>query len=353
MAATLDGQTLTLSGFVGESYWGDGFTYDDVLLALAQIDADSELVVRINSGGGYATEGAAIHALFSSRAGETTVIVDGVAASAASLITMAGETVEMTNGSIMMIHDPSSITFGNSADHQKSVEMLEALATSYSRVYAAKSGKTAEECREIMKAETWLTPEQAIEAGFADAANDNDAQAVAAFDYRAYAQAPEPLRAVASANKWNLAQAVASTSRTSPQASAPAPTGQNKETPIMTDKNQADKTAAELETATANAASEAVKADRERRQTIMALEEAKGREALAETLYMTDLSIDDVKAALAAAPTATTEPQPSQEGYDKQRAAAGSGLAQPGGQRDPKGDRSALAAAVARTNKRR
>lgn len=121
----------------------------------------------------------------------------------------------------------------------------------------------------------------------------------------------------------------------------------------MTDKTQADKTAAELETATATAASEAVKADRERRQTIMALEEAEGREALAETLYMTDLSIDAVKAALAAAPTATTEPQPSQEGYDKQRAAAGSGLAQPGGPRDPKGDRSALTAAVARTNKRR
>ena len=145
MAATLDGQTLTLSGFVGDNFWGDGFTYDDVLLALAQVEHDSDLVVRINSGGGYATEGAAIHSLLSNRAGKTAVIVDGVAASSASVITMAGETVEMTVGSIMMIHDPASMTFGNSAEHKKSVEMLEALATSYSRVYAAKSGKAADQ----------------------------------------------------------------------------------------------------------------------------------------------------------------------------------------------------------------
>lgn len=326
MAATLDGQTLTLSGFVGDNWWGEGFTYDEVLVALASVEDDSELVVAINSGGGYATDGAAIHALLARRAGTTNVIIDGVAASAASLIAMAGETVSMSAGSIMMIHDPAGISFGTSADHQKAVEALEALATAYARVYAAKSGKTADECREIMKAESWMTPEQAIAEGFADAANDNAAPAVAAFDYRAYAHAPDQLRAVASANGWSLKQAT----RKPPTASAPAPTGHQKENLIMTDKTKADTQPANIEEAKATAAREAVKADRERHAAIMALEEAKGREQLAAHLHATtEMSVDEVKAALAAAPAADTDEKPSSAAYDKTRAAAGAGLASP------------------------
>ncbi|MCO6410091.1 head maturation protease, ClpP-related [Hoeflea alexandrii] len=340
MPATLDGQILTLSGFVGDNWWDEGFTYDEVMVALASVEDDSELDVFINSGGGYATEGAAIHALLARRSGTTNVIVDGVAASAASLIAMAGETVTMSAGSIMMIHDPAGISFGTSADHQKAVEALEALATAYARVYAAKSGKTADECREIMKAESWMTPEQAIAEGFADAANDNEASAVAAFDYRAYAHAPDQLRAVASANGWSLKQAT----RKLPTASAPAPTGHQKEKPIMIDKTKADTQPANIEEATATAAREAVKADRERHAAIMALEEAKGREQLAAHLHATtEMSVDEVKAALAAAPATSTEEKPSAAAYDKSRAAAGAGLAAPGsGEGKPKSGLSEL-----------
>lgn len=328
MAATLDGQTLTLSGFVGDNWWGDGFTYDEVLIALASIEDDSELDVFINSGGGYATDGAAIHALLARRSGTTNVIVDGIAASAASLIAMAGQTVTMSAGSIMMIHDPAGISFGTSADHQKAVEALDALATAYARVYAAKSGKTADECRDVMRAETWLTPEQAISEGFADAANDNSSPAVAAFDYRAYAAAPEELRAVASANGWSLRQAT----RKPPTASAPAPNGHHKEKPAMTDKTKADDKSVDLDAVKATAASDAVKADRDRRDAIMALDETKGREALAEYLHSsTEMSVDEVKEALAAAPMAAATAPTPQEAYDKARAAAGAGLAAPGG----------------------
>ncbi|KGF71160.1 hypothetical protein LL06_00770 [Hoeflea sp. BAL378] len=332
MAAILDGQTLTLSGAVGEIWWLDSwFTYDAVLIALASVEDDSDLTVVINSGGGYASEAAAIHALLARRTGTTNVIVDGIAASAASLIAMAGATLTMSAGSILMIHDPA-LPFtegaGTSADHTKTIEQLEALATAYSRVYAAKSGKTADECRAIMKAETWMTPEQAIAQGFADAANDTEGAAVAAFDYRAYAHAPETLRAVASANGWSLKQAI----RKPPTASAPAPTGHHKENPTMTDKTKADANSADITAATATAAREAVKADRERHAAIMALDEAKGREALAQHLHSsTEMSVDEVKAALAAAPLASTEPEPSPAAYDKSRAAAGAGLATPGG----------------------
>ncbi|MBN9056311.1 MAG: Clp protease ClpP, partial [Rhizobiales bacterium] len=161
MAAILENGKLRLTGYVGDYYFEDGFTSQDVVLALAEIDDTADLPVHINSGGGVASEGAAIHALLSARAGRTDIVVEGIAASAASLIAMAGETVTMSAGAVMMIHDPSGYTFGNSADHTKTIEALEALGTAYARVYAAKSGKTAEECREIMKSERWLTPEEA------------------------------------------------------------------------------------------------------------------------------------------------------------------------------------------------
>ena len=69
MACILDGSKLTLSGTVGDDWWGDAFSYSDVLLALAEVDEDADLTVHINSGGGIATEGAAIHSLLANRPG--------------------------------------------------------------------------------------------------------------------------------------------------------------------------------------------------------------------------------------------------------------------------------------------
>lgn len=293
MACILDGSKLTLSGSVGDDYW-DGFTYSDVVLALAGMDDAADLTVHINSGGGIATEGAAIHALLANRSGRTNVVVEGIAASAASLIAMAGETVSMAEGAICMIHDPSGMTWGTSADHAKQIEALEALATAYARVYATKSGKTADECREIMRAERWFTAEEAIAEGFADALIERQAAPVAMFDYQKYAHAPKTLRA--QARNWLKAN---------PQAAQSAAPGHKEIT--MTDKTKADdKPAEQIDVAKAQA--DAVKADRERRAAIMALEEAKGREALAEHLYAnTEMAVDAVKAVLAAAPAPEAE----------------------------------------------
>lgn len=353
MAAILRDGELTLSGDVGDMWYGDYFSYSDVVVALAQIDDGADLVVRINSGGGIATEGAAIHALLSRRDGRTDVVVEGIAASAASLIAMAGEQVTMAEGSIMMIHDPSGVTYGTSADHEKSIEGLEALATAYARVYASKSGKSADDCREIMKRETWLTAEDAVAQGFADAAGDDPAEAVAAFDYRVYAHAPKRLVALAKKNGWSQDAASREAARDAAQPR------QEKEISMPTDKERADAMAAELEEMKAKqvdpakAAQDAVAADRDRRKAILALEEAKGREALAETLFATALSVDEVKAALAAAPKAEGAATGA-EAYERQRLAA-AGLAQPGTKSaaDDKGNRGLLAGAVARTNKRR
>ena len=329
MATILKNGKLTLTGFVGDYYFEDGFTASDVVVALAEIDDNADLEVHVNSPGGIASEGAAIHALLKGRAGKTDVVVEGIAASAASLLAMAGRTVTMSAGSIMMIHDPSGFTFGTSADHSKTVEELEALATSYSRVYAAKSGKSPAECREIMKAERWLAPDEAVSEGFADDTTEVTAAPVAAFDYRKFLHAPARLTALARKRNWSLETG------TTTAASATV-TKDSKEKTMSKDPAADDKTA-EITAASSKAATDAVAADRKRRKDILALDEAKGREALAEQLHATTMSVEDVKLALAAAPVAATEPAPkagteqaNPAAYEQGRTQA-AGLTAPGG----------------------
>lgn len=338
MAAILEDGRLRLTGYVGDYYYEDGFTSSDVVLALGQVDDGSDLTVHINSGGGVASEGAAIHALFKARSGVTNIVVEGIAASAASLIAMAGKTVTMSAGSVLMIHDPGGYAFGNAEQLGKTIEALEALGTAYSRVYAAKSGKTPEECRDIMKAERWFTPQQAVEEGFANATTEDVSPPVAAFDYRLYAHAPQQLTALASEKNWRVPGA--------DKKAAPAATSHEdpKKEMTMGNQNGGDKSAD-----TARIAVDAYKA---RRKAVMTLPEAKGREALAEALLDTDLDEAAIKVALSAAPVATAETSDAVE--FEQRRLNGEGLNRGGGQApQAKGDKAVLTASVDRLNKRR
>ena len=186
----VNGQII-LYGDVGDPWgWGDGFTPSDVLAALTQL-GNGPVTVRINSGGGIAMDGQAIYSVLKSHDGDVTVLIDGVAASAASLIAMAGKTISMREGALMMIHDAATITFGNAADHEKSTKFLDKISDNYAGVYAARAGITRDEARDLMKAETWLTADEAIEQGFADSKLDEAAKEVAAFDYRLYGRAPK------------------------------------------------------------------------------------------------------------------------------------------------------------------
>lgn len=349
MAAILEGGVLRLSGYVGDYYYDDGFTSADVVTALAQVELGADLTVHINSPGGVATEGAAIHALLSARAGRTDIVVEGIAASAASLITMAGETVTMSAGAVMMIHDPSGYTFGTAADHLKQIKALETLATAYARVYADKSGKTVDECREIMVQETWFTPDQAVEAGFADDTTERKAEPVAAFDYRVFAHAPKRLTAMASKKHWRLPDAI----DRAPTSAAPSP---QKET-SMTDKERADQLAAELaalraemsasKDAGATAELETLRAEKASRlntDAIMALDEARGNEGQARALAEAGVPVASAKGILAAAGRP--------ENPDQQRRMNAEGL-NGGNNQTAKADRAVLAAAADARNKRR
>ena len=170
--------------------------------------------------------GTNIHAAFKAHKGKVHMIVEGWAASAASLLVMAGDTVTMRAGALMMVHDPANGCWGTAAEHTKMAGALDAMANVYAELYADKTGKTAEEMRAVMRDEVWLSPAEAVAQGFADAAetgNDNDAVEPVAFSgVTAYARAPERIVAMAQARGWANARAMMR-GATLPAPQAPAP----------------------------------------------------------------------------------------------------------------------------------
>lgn len=188
----INGQ-IYLYGDVGDPWgWGDGFTGEQVAKALVDLGG-GDVVVRINSGGGIATEGMAIYSLLKAHPGKVTVAIDGVAASAASLIAMAGDEIEMRTGAMMMIHDPSGVTRGPAKTHEDAAAFLHKLADNYAAVYALRAGMDAKDVRKLMLATTWMTADEAVAQKFATKQISEPASAMAAFDYRVYASAPEGL----------------------------------------------------------------------------------------------------------------------------------------------------------------
>lgn len=320
MAVLVDGNELVLTGTVGAYWFEDGFTAAEVSGALARLGRETDIVARLNSGGGIATEGTAIHAAFAAHKGKVDIVVEGIAASAASIIAMAGDSITMALGAVMMIHDASTIAFGDAGELQKRLGELDAISGSMASIYADRTGKPAAEMRALMKAETWFTAEEAVEAGFADevgSAAAAERSEPSAFAYRSYANAPVPVLALADAHGWTVNKLLAASA---------APTAQTREKP-MSATPKADDKPADLDKIRADAAAEAVRADRDRRAAILALDEAKDRETLAEHLYLTGSTVEAAKATLAAAHKASAGE--TVDNYDAERARA-SGLAQPG-----------------------
>lgn len=188
----INGEIL-LYGVIGDlGMFDDGILPGDVATALAEHGA-GDVAVRINSAGGIAVDGMAIYSLFKSHPGKVTMIIDGIAASAASLIMMAGADRKIRRGATVMIHDPASVTFGTEDVHLKKAGSLGKLGESYAGVYAAASGKSKVDARAIMKAESWFTADEAVKEGFATIALDDEVIALAEFDYRIYAHVPRGL----------------------------------------------------------------------------------------------------------------------------------------------------------------
>jgi len=186
------GDELVLYGDVGD--FGDDFdhfTARDVIEALHELGR-GDVSVRLNSGGGFVSEGTAIFNALKAHPGEITMYVDGIAASAASVVAMAGDLIVMRPGSLMMIHDPSGITLGTAEAHRETAGVLDKMGNIAASIYAERSGKSTEEIRNLMLAETWLDGQEAIALGFADEAEaDGEATAYAVFDYTLYQNTPD------------------------------------------------------------------------------------------------------------------------------------------------------------------
>jgi ATP-dependent Clp endopeptidase proteolytic subunit ClpP len=128
----------------------------------------SEIIVRINSPGGAVFDGLAIHNILKDHAAKVTVKVDGIAASIASVIAMAGDRVEMPENAMMMIHDPSGLAFGTAEDMRELADVLDKIKASLVSAYRNKSGMSDDEIASMMAAETWLSAAEAKEKGLAD-----------------------------------------------------------------------------------------------------------------------------------------------------------------------------------------
>ncbi|MDN7856561.1 Clp protease ClpP [Burkholderia cepacia] len=157
--------------------YGDiGFWGTDAELFASKLDeaaaTATSIVVAINSMGGDVFDAFTIYNALRRHAGKVTGRVDGVAASAASLILMACDTIEMPSNAMLMIHNPHTVAAGEAGDLRKLADLLDSTSDNMLSAYVERSGRTEEEVRAIMDSETWLTAAQAKEQGFCDAIAD-------------------------------------------------------------------------------------------------------------------------------------------------------------------------------------
>jgi len=161
------GRVLRLEGPIdSDSFWGDEITPQDFRDELYADDGD--LTLWINSPGGNVFAAAEIYTMIRDYPHNVTVRIASIAASAASVIAMAGNTVQMSPTALLMIHDPSTIAFGNAKDMEKAIATLNEVKESIINAYAAKTGLSRNRISKLMSDETWINAKKAVELGFAD-----------------------------------------------------------------------------------------------------------------------------------------------------------------------------------------
>lgn len=161
---------VLIFGDIGESWWDETVTAKQFVKDFAAIDADT-ITVRINSYGGSVTDGIAIYNAIKRHPAQITVSIEAAAYSIASLISMAGDTVEMADNALLMIHAPWGYAVGNSADLRDMADTLDKYAQAMSSSYVSKSGKTQDDILALLTdgQDHWYTAQEALDAGFVDA----------------------------------------------------------------------------------------------------------------------------------------------------------------------------------------
>lgn len=169
-AAAEDDEARTISVYdvIGYDYWtGEGVTAKRIAAALRSMGA-GPVTVNVNSPGGDMFEGLAIYNLLREHKGEVTVKVLGLAASAASIIAMAGDKVQIARAGFLMIHNAWVVVMGNRNDLREVADWLEPFDAAMADIYAARTGEDVKAMAKLMDAEAWIGGTQAVEDGFAD-----------------------------------------------------------------------------------------------------------------------------------------------------------------------------------------
>jgi len=166
IVANADGVAEIVLYDVIDRLWG--ISAKTIYDQLKELDNINTLRVRINSSGGSVFEGMAIYNLFKSHEARVVVVIDGVAASMASIVAMAGDEIEMGEGAYLMIHDPLGYVRGVSEEMRDMADLLDKMRDQLIGIYARRTSQSVGQIQEWMKAETWMTTDDAIANGFAD-----------------------------------------------------------------------------------------------------------------------------------------------------------------------------------------
>ncbi|MCT3053646.1 head maturation protease, ClpP-related [Leuconostoc mesenteroides] len=168
MKATNNVAQIDIFGDIVSEKWFDEETsatsFRDALKELGDV---STINLSINSGGGSVFDGISIYNMLKSHKATVNVYIEGLAASIASVIAMAGDTITMRSGSMMMVHMPWTLSQGNAEEMRRTADTLEKTGDSIIDIYSERTGISSDDIRNIMNDETWLSAEEAVEQGWA------------------------------------------------------------------------------------------------------------------------------------------------------------------------------------------
>jgi ATP-dependent protease ClpP protease subunit len=179
---------------IGQNWWSEsGIGAKQFAEDLKALGPVKVLNIRINSPGGDVFEGSAIKTQLENHPATKNVFIDGLAASAASYIAMAGNRIEISPNAMFMIHNASGGVLGNAEDMRKMAGLLEKIDGTIAEMYQRRTNAALSDIQDWMKAETWFTAEEAVKNGFADAvmANDSEAEPAAIFNLDRFRNAPK------------------------------------------------------------------------------------------------------------------------------------------------------------------
>ena len=213
---------------IGKDWFSnDGVSAKEFAEEMKGIPANKQITVRINSPGGNVWDGLAIYQTLKARRDYVTVKVDGIAASIASIIALAGKSLEIPKSALYMIHDPSGIVMGTAEDMRELADNLDKHADVLASIYAEKTGKSAQQMRDMMREETWMDGSEALAAKFCDKCTDDMAIA-ASFDLKHFRRVPVSAKTQQTTpthmtNTPVPAEPQSPPATPAPQAAAPAP----------------------------------------------------------------------------------------------------------------------------------